>query len=145
MGIKKYKIRVALHITGLYMLRRLWRLGLRKTAVVGLKSALVRFSLRHSLGRGQCYALPYYLSKPSYTTETGIRQKRDAKAKPLRSGALVALLHVHNLCPLQMLLPHLIHSRERLLKFLLLLAVAGIVFSEEGFPKLILVVLPLFR
>jgi len=26
---------------------------------------LVRFSLRHSLGRGQCFALPYYLPKPS--------------------------------------------------------------------------------
>jgi hypothetical protein len=32
--------------------------------------AFVRFSLRHSLGRGRCYATPYYLPKPSYTAGT---------------------------------------------------------------------------
>ena len=48
--------------------RRLWAARLRKTAV-GL-TPFVRFSLRHSLGRGQCYALLYYLPKPSYTAGT---------------------------------------------------------------------------
>jgi hypothetical protein len=30
----------------------------------------VRFSLRHIWGRGQCFALPYYMPQTSYTTFT---------------------------------------------------------------------------
>jgi hypothetical protein len=54
-------------ITGLYMLRRLWRLGLRKTAV-GLRP-LCDFSPPH-FGPPQCYALLYRRAKTSYTAET---------------------------------------------------------------------------
>jgi hypothetical protein len=67
MDIQSFIKREKRRITGLYMLRRRWRLGLRKTAV-GLRP-LCGFSPPY-FGPPQTYGLLYGRAKTSYTAGT---------------------------------------------------------------------------
>ncbi|GBU26659.1 hypothetical protein R84B8_00169 [Treponema sp. R8-4-B8] len=66
-GMNRFTLRTERKV-GIQMYAALRRLGLRKT-LVGV-TLLCAFFLRHIWGRGQCFALPYYLPQTSFTAGT---------------------------------------------------------------------------